>query len=351
MGRPVARACVVGFLAVACLSCGDDGENSDDGPTGGGSGAGATAGSGGTSGTGGATGGSGGETGGAGGSSGETGGAGGATGGSGASAGATGGSGGSGGATGGSGGATGGAGGSGGTPSIWQPAPRTTWQWQLTGTLDTSIDVAMYDIDLFEAPEATIDALHQDGRIVICYFSAGSWEEWREDAGDFPSSAIGDELDGWPDERWLDIRDATVRSIMQARLDLAVQKECDGVEPDNVDGYDNDSGFPLGSSDQLDFNRFLAQEAHDRGLSIGLKNDLAQVSALVDDFDWALNEECMAWDECGDLAPFISAGKAVFHVEYGDASLASTVCPATGPLQFSTLIKHLDLDAWRVACP
>jgi hypothetical protein len=209
----------------------------------------------------------------------------------------------------------------------------------------------MYDIDLFETPEDTIDALHQDGRIVVCYFSAGSWEEWREDANDFPAAAIGDELDGWPGERWLDVRDATVRSIMQARLDLAEQKGCDGVEPDNVDGYDNDSGFPLGSSDQLDYNRFLAQEAHDRGLSIGLKNDLAQVAALVDDFDWALNEECMAWDECEDLSPFITAGKAVFHVEYGDASLASTVCPATDPLQFSTLIKHLDLDAWRVACP
>lgn len=209
----------------------------------------------------------------------------------------------------------------------------------------------MYDIDLFETSQTTIDALHQAGRIVICYFSAGSWEEWREDADDFPSSAIGGELDGWPGERWLDVRDTSVRSIMRARLDLAEQKDCDGVEPDNVDGYDNDSGFPLSSSDQLEYNRFLAQEAHARGLSIGLKNDLAQVSALVDDFDWALNEECVAWEECDALAPFISAGKAVFHVEYGDANLASTVCPTTGPLQFSTLIKHLDLDAWRVACP
>lgn len=234
---------------------------------------------------------------------------------------------------------------------IWHPAPRTSWQWQLTGTIDTSIDAAMYDIDLFDAPQATIDSLHSDGRIVICYFSAGSFEDFRPDASSFPMSARGNALEGWPGEFWLDTRDATVRQIMQARLDLAVTKHCDGVEPDNVDGYANDSGFPLTAQTQLDYNRFIASEAHARGLSVGLKNDLDQVPDLVGDFDWALNEECVQYDECGALAPFIAVSKAVFHVEYGDAALADTVCPMTQPLDFSTLIKNLDLDAFRVACP
>ena len=48
-----------------------------------------------------------------------------------------------------------------------------------------------YDIDLFDAPKSTIDALHAKKRIVICYFSAGSHENWRPDAGSFPSSALG----------------------------------------------------------------------------------------------------------------------------------------------------------------
>src|SRR5262249_44643767 len=73
-------------------------------------------------------------------------------------------------------------------PSIWTPAPRTSWQWQLTGTIDTRFDVAMYDIDLFDAPQSVIDSLHASGRIVICYFSAGSYENWRPDTGDFPTS-------------------------------------------------------------------------------------------------------------------------------------------------------------------
>lgn len=235
--------------------------------------------------------------------------------------------------------------------SIWHPAPKTTWQWQLTQTIDTTVDVAMYDIDLFEAPQGTIDTLHAAGRIVICYFSAGSYEDFRPDASSIPTSARGNELVGWPGELWLDTRDAGVRAVMLARLDLAVSKHCDGVEPDNVDGYANDSGFPLSAATQLDFNRFLAAEAQARGLSVGLKNDLDQIGDLVTSFDWALNEECHQYDECAVLSPFITAGKAVFHVEYGDASLATTVCPTTTALGFSTLIKNLDLDAFRVTCP
>lgn len=236
------------------------------------------------------------------------------------------------------------------TDEVWRPAPGTTWQWQLSGTIDTSFDVAMYDIDLFDTPQATIDALHDDGRVVVCYFSAGSYEEWRDDAPSFPAEALGEPLDGWPGERWLDVRHEGVRAIMTARLDLAAEKRCDGVEPDNVDGYQNGSGFPLDAADQLDYNRFLAREAHARGLSIGLKNDLDQVVDLLGDFDWALNEECFAYDECDRLLPFVEAGKAVFTVEYGDAALADTVCPMANAMDFDTLIKRLDLDAWRVAC-
>ena len=85
--------------------------------------------------------------------------------------------------------------------SIWQPAPGTTWQWQLYGAVNTSWDVEMYDIDLFDVPQEIIDTLHEDGRIVICYFSAGSWEDWRGDAGDFPNAVLGETMEGWEDER------------------------------------------------------------------------------------------------------------------------------------------------------
>ncbi len=233
--------------------------------------------------------------------------------------------------------------------AVWQPAPGTSWQWQLTGTIDTSFDVDMYDIDLFDTPQSVIDRLHADGRIVICSFSAGSWEDWRDDADRFPDSVLGDTLDDWPDEKWLDIRQLDILGpLMQARLDVAVAKKCDGVEPDNVDGYTNSSGFPLSAADQLVFNRWLADQAHARGLSVGLKNDLDQVEELVSSFDWALNEQCFQYNECDLLLPFIEDGKAVFGVEYELDTDA--FCSEAKAMDFDWLKKKYDLDATRESC-
>jgi hypothetical protein len=209
----------------------------------------------------------------------------------------------------------------------------------------------MYDIDLFDASQSVIDQLHADGRVVICYFSAGSWEEWRPDAADFPSEVLGNDLEGWPGEKWLDIRRLDVLGpIMAARLDLAVHKNCDGVEPDNVDGYSNsnNTGFPLDAQDQRSYNIWLAEQAHARALSIGLKNDLDQILDLVSYFDWVLNEECFSYAECDLLTPFVQANKAVFGVEYKLDS--SQFCPQANALNFDFIKKNGDLDAWRESC-
>jgi len=233
---------------------------------------------------------------------------------------------------------------------VWRPPPCTTWQWQLTGTIETAVDVTMFDVDLFDAPGATIDLLHAAGRVVVCYFSAGSWEDWRPDAGSFPPEVLGNPLDPpFQDERWLDVRNlAVLGPILGARMDLAVAKGCDGVEPDNVDGYANDSGFPLTAGDQLVFNRWLAAAAHARGLSVGLKNDLEQIPQLVASFDWALDEQCWEYAECELLEPFVERGRAVFGVEYvGDPAV---FCPPLNALGYSWLKKQLDLGPWRVDC-
>ncbi len=231
----------------------------------------------------------------------------------------------------------------------WRPAPGISWQWQLSGDLNLSYDVDMYDVDLFETDDVTIAALQAEGRIVICYFSAGSWEDWRPDAADFPDAVLGDTLDGYPDERWLDIRalDA-LAPILEVRLDMALAKGCDGVEPDNVDGYQNGTGFPLKGADQVAFNRWLAKAAHARNLSVGLKNDLGQIPALVDFFDWALNEQCFQYDECDALVPFIQAGKAVFGVEY--ELDAADFCDKANAMDFDWLAMTYDLDGGRESC-
>lgn len=200
----------------------------------------------------------------------------------------------------------------------------------------------MYDIDLFDNTAATIQSLHSKGKVVICYFST-QYENWRPDASSFSSSVLGNDLDDWAGEKYVDIRSSVVRNIMAARLDLAVSKGCDGVEPDNVDGYQASTGFPLKAADQLDYNKFLAAQAHARGLSIGLKNDLDQATSLEPYFDWALNEQCKEYSECNSLTSFISAGKAVFNTEYSGS--ASSLCPYMVGIKFSSLLKSLSLDA------
>src|SRR6185503_10806881 len=174
-------------------------------------------------------------------------------------------------------------------------------------------------------------------------------EDWRPDAGQFPKEVIGKGL-GWPGESWLDTRSAAVRTIMLARLDLAAKKGCHAVDPDNVDGYLLDTGFPLTKETAIDYTRFLADTAHARGLAVGLKNDEDLVAELLSWFDFTVNEECVIMKQCQLLDPFVAAGKAVFDIEYGEASLSSTVCPPSNTRNFDTIIKKLELDAFRVAC-
>jgi hypothetical protein len=236
---------------------------------------------------------------------------------------------------------------------LWLPAPGTTWQWQLDELpLDTTVDVDVYDIDLFETAPSLVADLHADGRFAICYISVGSWEEWRPDASAFPEAVIGSAYDGWEGERWLDIRaiDALAH-VMLPRLDMCRDKGFDGVEPDNIDGYDNETGFDLTYDDQLRFNRWLADEAHARGLSIGLKNDADQVDDLLGHFDWALTEDCFDEGWCGDVSAFVESGRAVFAAEYTDTGITlDSICAAAGPLRIDAILKNRELDRFVEAC-
>ena len=241
-------------------------------------------------------------------------------------------------------------------PPRWTPQVSDTWQWQLRETLNTSYNVAVYDVDLINTPQATIDRLHQQNRKVICYFSAGSWEKFRDDQKLLDETVKGKIMRGWDEERWLDIRSPKVRKFMtERRLDLAVKKKCDGVEPDNVDGYANDTGFPLTANDQLTYNRFLAAEAHRRNLAVGLKNDLDQVNALVGEFDFAVNEQCHQFKECDKLKPFIAKGKPVFNAEYQaeyqNKKVREQLCAAARAARIHTLVLTLELDdSFRYSC-
>lgn len=143
---------------------------------------------------------------------------------------------------------------------------------------------------------------------------------------------------------------------MKARLDLAVKKGCDGVDPDNVDAYSNGSGFDMTPTDAVDYVTFLANAAHARGLSIGLKNAAEIVTDVLSLVQWAVNEQCEEYSECDAFQDFIGAGKSVFHIEYLPSAPAvsqamrNTICEGENPAGFSTVIKKENLDDWAMAC-
>jgi hypothetical protein len=213
-------------------------------------------------------------------------------------------------------------------PGCWHPALRTSWDWVLSSVPKAPYRaVSMYDIDGFNASSADVAAMHSAGMKVVCYISAGTYENWRPDASQFPASILG-KGNGWPGEKWLDVRDvqksgSVLRRIMDARLDMCHQKGFDMVELDNVDGYSNSTGFPLTAADQLYFDATLANDSHSRDLSVLQKNDLEQIPRLLPYFDGALNEQCNQYKECTTaqngsygLNQYVAAGKPVFQAEY-----------------------------------
>jgi hypothetical protein len=231
--------------------------------------------------------------------------------------------------------------------------PGTSWQWQIDGNTinETVLDGVsnpkkMYDIDLFATPAATIQHLHAKGIYVVCYVETGSWEDYRPDAIDYPASVLGNPLPGFANERLVDIRQiAILQPIIAKRLDLAKAKGCDGIEPDLDDTYIGyTSGFPLTMAHQLAFNKAVADLAHTRGMSIGLKNGASGgvfEQAMVQFTDWALNEECNSFGECGGYKVYIDANKAVFQVEYVDqGTTTAAFCPADNAANFDGLLKQ-----------
>lgn len=237
-------------------------------------------------------------------------------------------------------------------PSIWRPKVGATFQWQLADKLDLTVQADVYDLDAVTTPAATVAALHAKGRRVICYINVGAYEEWQADKAQFPAQVLGKDYPGWPGEKFLDIRRLDVLGpIMKARLDVCKAKGFDGVEPDNIDGYQADTGFPLTAQDQLTYNRWIAQEAHARGLSIGLKNDQDQAKELEPAFDWALTEDCFQQKWCDQMLPFLDNHKAVFATEYTDTGITlDQFCPDARRKGFSAILKHRNLDAWRQTC-
>ncbi|MEA2171208.1 MAG: hypothetical protein QOF76_4508 [Solirubrobacteraceae bacterium] len=232
----------------------------------------------------------------------------------------------------------------------WQPQATTrAWQIQLAGKIDTAVDAPVVEVDCDGTRRRTIRALHRRGIRVLGYLDAGSTESYRSDADRFPPEVVGNVYEGYPDEHWLDIRRVDILlPIMRDRLQRCAGKGFDGADPDNVNGYENDTGFPLTAADQVTFNRALADAAHGLGLAVVLKNTGGLVPGLRRWFDGAVVESCFHYHECGAYAPFVNAGKPVYVIEYDTPP--AQFCAAARRRGFSAIFKRLTLSAFRRTC-
>jgi hypothetical protein len=124
---------------------------------------------------------------------------------------------------------------------VWQPSVAAKWQIVIKNNIsvdtDTPLapaDVNIFDVDLFNTPVSVFKGLHDQGKKVICYFSAGTGEDWRPDYSGFKTEDLGQQDSCWPGEKWLNIKSDSVWQVMQKRIKLASDKGCDAIDPDNL---------------------------------------------------------------------------------------------------------------------
>ncbi|CAI6338634.1 unnamed protein product [Periconia digitata] len=230
--------------------------------------------------------------------------------------------------------------------------------------LDSS-KLQLSDFQKSKAPVLSIDLDDNYGIIktlaktktVLCYFSAGSYEDWRDDKDLFKKGDYGKALDPrWEGEYWINVKSDNVKSIMEKRIIKAKEAGCHGVDPDNVDGYNPEKegeppqdGFNYGQTPYVDYIKFLALKAHENDLAIGLKNAVELVGRLVGTVDYAMNEQCHFYNECAAYEVFTDADKAVFNVEY-----ELTECPEpTANTTIVTILKdsNQQVDTLDLPCP
>jgi hypothetical protein len=216
-------------------------------------------------------------------------------------------------------------------PTSWSKPPATaSWQVVLQSSIEVRAEagVDVYDIDI-DSSDATFQSLLDANKYIVCYFSAGTSEDWRSDVGCFNhhlgTQDYGCNFGGdFPDEFWLNTSSIKVRRIMQTRIQYAKDRNCSAIDPDNIDGYSNPNGIGATPADAIDYIKFLSREARSRGMGLGLKNSLDIVPDVTSYVDFAVNEQCIQYNECNKYNALFSSSLPVFNIEYPTGSVTTT---------------------------
>ncbi len=233
-----------------------------------------------------------------------------------------------------------------------QVISQNSWDWQLSEPFNLTRNVSIFDTDPDSVTAAQVRAMNARGIKTICYVSVGTVENYRDDVGVFPNSVIGRTYGDWPDEKFLDIRQLDILlPIMTARFQRCKDMGFDAIEPDNMDVYNNDSGFSLSEADGVNYILALAKVAHGMGLEIGQKNVSDITDQLVDTMDFVITEGCFVDGWCEEVAAYAHSGKDILAAEYTDSNINwQNACAFAQNNNILMILKDRDLTAALQTC-
>lgn len=159
----------------------------------------------------------------------------------------------------------------------------------------------------------------------ICYVNAfqtqpGELDLWDDDLLLQRGGAPVFDPD-WPDEALVDTsapeKRERIAALVTPWIEGCADAGFDAVEFDNLDSFTRSDGA-LSLDDNLALATVLVDAAHAAGLAAGQKNAAEHAEALHDraEFDFAVVEECAAYDECDAYADVY--GDQVVDIEYTD---------------------------------
>ena len=200
-----------------------------------------------------------------------------------------------------------------------------------------------------------------EGGYSICYVNAyqtqpddESIERPDELEGWPPGLVLTDLPDdpSWPGEKLVDLSSADRReraaNHVSPMLEACSEKGFDGVELDNLDSWtrlqDTGETVPFGQDEAVAYAKLLTVRAHELGLAVARKNTPQldrETSIEIAGFDFAIAEECGAFDECDVYRDVF--GAHVLVIEYSESGF-DAACRNVGN-SVSVILRDLDLVA------
>ncbi len=194
------------------------------------------------------------------------------------------------------------------------------------GVLDYQLGAAYPPEDHVQIVARDRSADPAGGLYSICYLNGFQTQPGERDTWPAETLLRGDDgapvIDpDWPDEVILDTSTAdnraTISGIVSRWIEDCAAAGFQAVEFDNLDTFTR-TGGALRVEDNVALATTLVGRAHRSGLAAGQKNAAEYASVLREDagFDFAIAEECAAYQECGAYSDVY--GAAVIDIEYTD---------------------------------